>query len=158
MSPRGGSKVEAQSARLAPMRFQFTLPALILAFGATWIACRGSSSEQAGVDDAGDAGADVDAASDEDAGCGCSPCYQACACTPGDQWPAPQACATYVCGAGGMWGPFECLGKGCPPAVDGGADASGDAPADAPGDARADGPEDAPADGAIDVATDAAND
>jgi hypothetical protein len=143
------------------MRFQFTLPVLAFALGATWIACRGSSSEQPGVDDAGDAGdagADGDAASDEDTGGECSPCYQACACTPGDQWPAPQACVTYVCGAGGVWGPFECLGQGCPPAVDGGADASGDAPPDAPGDARADGLEDAPADVAIDVAADTAND
>jgi hypothetical protein len=140
------------------MRFPFALPVLVFAFGATWIACRGSSSEQPGVDDAGDAGADGDAASDEDTGGGCSPCYQACACTPSDRWPAPQACVTYVCGSSGMWGPFECLGHGCPPAVDGGADASGDAPADAPRDARADGPEDAPADVAIDVATDTAND
>ncbi|MGD0526061.1 MAG: hypothetical protein ABSE49_13000 [Polyangiaceae bacterium] len=143
------------------MRFQFTLPALIFAFGAMWIACRGSSSEQPGVDDAGDAGgdADADAASDEDTGSGdCTPCYQACACSFGDQWPAPQACATYTCGASGMWGPFECLGHGCPPAVDGGADASGDARVDAPGDARDDGPEDAPTDGAIDVAAETGSD
>ncbi len=137
------------------MRFQFALPVLVFAFGATWIACRGSSSERPGVDDAGDAGADGDATSGEDTGpAECSPCYATCACTPSDQWPAPQACATYVCGASGMWGPFECLGHGCPPMVDAGADASGDAAADAHGDARADAPEDAPADVAIDVATD----
>ncbi len=142
------------------MRFQFTLPALVLVFGTAWIACKGSSPAQPGVEDAGDAAADVDATSDEDTGGQCSPCYQACACMPGDQWPAPQACVTYVCSGSGMWGPFECLGPGCPPAVDGGSEASADAPADAAGDGRADGPEDAPADVASDVATatDAAND
>lgn len=142
------------------MRFQFALPAtLIFAFAATWIACRGSSSpEPSGVEDAGEAGDDVAAASGDEPGTECSPCYQACACTAGDQWPAPQACATYTCGPKGTWGPFECLGHGCPPAPDSGADASHDARADAPGDAGADGAEDAPDDGAIDVATDAPND
>jgi hypothetical protein len=142
------------------MRFQFTLLALVFAFGATSIACRSSSPAQPGADDAGDAGTDagVDATSDEDTGAQCSPCYQACTCAPGDQFPAPQACVTYVCGASGTWGPFECLGHGCPPAEDGGSDASpdapADAPADAPGDASADGLDDAPADVASDVATD----
>jgi hypothetical protein len=138
------------------MRFQFTLLALVFAFGATWIACRSSSPAQPGADDAGDAGADVDAdaAADEDTGGQCTPCYQACTCAPGDQFPAPQACVTYVCGASGTWGPFECLGHGCPPAVDGGSDAASDASADAPGDTTVDGPQDASADVASDGPTD----
>jgi hypothetical protein len=144
------------------MRFQLALPAaLVFAFAATWVACHGSSSEQAGVEDAGEAGEgddDVFAPSGDDSGTECTPCYQACACTPGDQWPAPQACATYTCGPGGTWGPFECLGHGCPQPPDAGTDASHDAREDAPGDAPADGPEDAPGDGAIDVAADAPND
>jgi len=140
------------------MRFQSTLPALVFVFGAAWIACQSSSPAQSGPEDAGGADAGGDATLNEDTGGQCSPCYQTCACMPQDQFPAPQACVTYVCGANAVWGPFECLGPGCPPAVDAGSDASADARADAPADASADGPEDAPADVASEVSTDAAND
>jgi hypothetical protein len=44
----------------------------------------------------------------------CSPCFQVCACTPGDTFYSPGKCMTVYCPPEGMWGgPGECGGLGC---------------------------------------------
>lgn len=147
------------------MRLGKTPCAALLLFGAavTWAACSSKSNESGASSDAGASDATEDLASGDDVSnfCTCDPCYSQCQCTPGDQWPAPQACKTYVCGGSGVWGPFNCLGGGCPdaspaedaPSSSDGAEPIPDATTDAPGDAT----HDAPSDVSSDVAVDASN-
>lgn len=87
-----------------------TFAATLLA-GAAWWACSNSSAGGGGGPDAGEAGEDVtvDVQSEPE----CDPCYDYCACTPGDSVYSPTACMTYVCPGSGVWGKFDCLGHGC---------------------------------------------
>lgn len=92
----------------------------------------------------------------------CNPCYQYCACTPGDTVYSPTACMTYSCPGSGVWGKFNCLGHGC---VDAAEEDASTEPSDATtadaadaGDATSvidspttDGPADAPTETTIDA-------
>jgi hypothetical protein len=66
---------------------------------------------------------------------GCSPCFDACPCTPGTTYVDEGSCTLFTCPGGGTWGPFKgCGGIGC---VDGEVPAPPDASSDAAGDATA---------------------
>jgi hypothetical protein len=102
------------------------------------------------VTDAGEAGDD---ASDGPSGEGpeCNPCFQFCACTPGQTVYSAAQCMTYTCPPTGVWGAMGCTGPSmCPdaseeqsPATDATTEAASDAPGDAPGHVRSDAPSDA---------------
>lgn len=89
-------------------------------------ACSTTSGNAASSSDGGDDAGDATTTFGADAANYCNPCYKACPCDQGADWPAPQACMTYYCGASGTWGPFNCLGSGCNDAGDAAAESSAD--------------------------------
>lgn len=103
----------------------YTCPASGMWGGATW--CQGHGCPEASPVDTGvvDTGSDVK----------CSPCFDACACTPGDTFVDEGSCTLFTCPSSGTWGPIKgCGGVGCQ-----------DGQAPMPPDAATDGPSDAPA-------------
>jgi len=148
------------------------LAALVLGLaGATWIACKSSSSGSASGDDGGDDGGSD--ATQQPEGPTCNPCLQVCACTPGDTYFSPGNCMTVTCGPSGTWGGGGCVGLGCVDATDDGeagetdattevgaeasAEASADAEPESGGEASVDAA-DAARDASTDVVTDVATD
>jgi hypothetical protein len=118
-----------------------------------WWSCSNSSAGGGGAADAGEAGDDAsDAAVIEESDC--NPCFQFCACTPGQTLYSPTLCMTYTCPPNGVWGVMGCTGPSmCADASDEGAaatdaatDASGDVANDGLGDARIDASGDGPSD------------
>jgi hypothetical protein len=92
--------------------------ALLSAFGLTsWIACSSHPSVgSGGPTDAStaDTVVGVDSPVDIDSG-ECSPCEQTCPCEADlETFTAAGSCTTYTCPSSGNWGPFSCLGPGCP--------------------------------------------
>jgi hypothetical protein len=115
-----------------------------------WWSCSNSSAGGGGAADAGEAGNDAsDGAVIE--GPDCNPCFQFCACTPGQMLYSPAQCMTFTCPPNGVWGAMGCTGPSMcvdasdeqPAAMDAATDASGDAATDAHGDASGDAPSDA---------------
>jgi len=114
-----------------------------------WWSCSNSSAGGGGAADAGEAGDDAsDSAVVEETEC--NPCFQLCACTPGQPVYSPKQCMKYTCPPNGVWGSLGCTGPSmCVDASDeqpAATDASGDAASDALGDARIDAQGDAPSD------------
>ena len=68
------------------------------------------------MSDGGAAGADVtgDVASDGS----CNPCFEYCACTPGESLSPPTTCTTTMCPGSGVWGKLDCPGQGCTDAAE----------------------------------------
>ncbi len=125
-----------------------------------WWSCSNSSASGGGAPDGGEAG---EAATDGTIGEGpeCNPCFQFCACTPGEMVYSAAQCMTYTCPPTGVWGATGCTGPSmCADASDeqamtmdatreASAEASSDAPADVTSDAVS---EDAPGDALGDAA------
>jgi hypothetical protein len=96
-----------------------------------WTACHAGTSPAGGNSggDAADAGSPPET---ESAPPECNPCFQLCACTPGDTFFSPGTCTTYTC-VDGAWGGGGCLGLGCDDGGD--AESVDDAAEDGGGDA-----------------------
>ena len=114
-----------------------------------WWSCSDSSAGGGGATDAGEGGDDaIDGAVIEESDC--NPCFQFCACTPGETLYSPTQCTTFTCPPNGVWGAMGCTGPSkCVDASDEqpvAADASGEAASDALGDGPTDASSDAPSD------------
>jgi hypothetical protein len=129
-----------------------------------WWSCSNSSAGGGGATDAGAGGDDAsDGAVIEESEC--NPCFQFCACIPGQTLYSPTQCMTFTCPPNGVWGAMGCTGPSMcvdasdeqPAAPDAAMDASGDAASDAPGDAPIDASGDAPRD-AVSEAAEASGD
>lgn len=121
---------------------------VIVFASAAWWSCSSSSAggSGGGGPDGGEAGDDASDVTIEQPEC--NPCFQICACTPGDMVYSPTACMTFTCPPTGVWGEMGCTGPSkCgdasdeqqPPGMDATTEAAPEAASDAPADAPADG-------------------
>ncbi len=119
---------------------------VVVVASAAWWSCSNSSAGGGAGPDGGEAGEDASDVTMAE-GPECNPCFQFCACRPGEMVYSAAQCMTYTCPPNGVWGAMGCTGPSmCADASDEqvpGMDATTEAAAEAASDARTDAPGDA---------------